>query len=463
MNQDIVNVLINLLKELNISKVEFSKLCGLNRGMIADVLNRKKPLSFISYVTIMNSLNIPIERYLQEYLLGTLAVTKHPLKVTTNILKKCIEISRMDIALQALSYHLEYSVNNSIEERVFNMAEELYKDAKYEGAEALYVFISNSLIENTNLDKTILAISYYRLFKIKQTKNLKNEDHALLTRMNLVHLPRNMRLNALYNLCLFYLLEAYDWVILEYLTKQMIELVVEIIEAQKIIYLSDEKDEDLLHHLVRYYGQGYLMQSSSFRNRGIYQKAFELIDYYSDLSWFPNLNTEGQEHVQRFKIYAEANTYNLQLLNGNLDVIPQYMEYLNQNENEMLPSIVMILEAINRHNQIIDDNIFNKAVELIILRDNLVNHHPYYEEHKQKNEYIKLIYQLSKYLFRIGNLQLGIDMALRFLETAIVYKDDKMILHALALLETNKYNAANSQLQSYEKIREGVTYYEEVS
>lgn len=460
MNQDIVNVLINLLKELNISKVEFSKLCGLNRGMIADVLNRKKPLSFIAYVTITDSLNIPIERYLQEYLLGTLAVTNHPLKVTTNILKKCIEISRIDIALQALSYHLEYSINNNIEIRVFDIAEELYKDFKYEAAKSLYLFIVDSLIENTNLDKTILGISYYRLFTIRQNQKLKNEDYALLTRLNLVHLPRNMRLNALYNLCLFFLIESPDWVVLESLTQQMISLVNELIEVQKIISIPDEKDEKLTHPLVRYYGQGYLMQSSSFRNQKHYQKAYELINNYENLEWFPILDEEGLQHVDRFKVYAEGNKYVLQLRMGNLTVSSDYMNFLSFNPDEFLPGIVAMLECANEINENLNSRIIDKAIELIILRDDIVYHHPYYNQKKQQAEYMKLIHQTSVYLIRTNQRDIGIDITLKFLENAILFRNNDMIVFAMSILETNKRISTKDQIQTYDKIRGSMSNYE---
>lgn len=444
------------------SKAQFSSICSLNKGMVADVLNRKKPLSFKSYVIIMGVLNIPLEKYINEYFLATVSVTKHPTKIVMNIVNKCLEISRIDIAIMSLNYLkncLESNKENS-DHRIFDIAESLYRQNKYESAEAFYLFISNSVIENVNLDKIILSISYYRLFKIKKSNNAKVEDYALLTRLNLIHLPRNMRLNALYDLCLYFLLEIHDWEILEHLTKQMIMLVNEIIEAQKFKIVVDEKDEELLHALVRYYGQGYLMQSSAFRNKLDYQTAYELIQYYEDLSWFPNLNDEGTEHVERFKIYAEGNKYVLQLRMGNLKVAKDYMAFLNHNPNEFLQGIFCIVECANKIQDNLDSTILNKAIELIILREDIVYHHPYYNQKQQQDVYMNLIYQTSMYLIRTNQRQLGVDITLKFLESAILFRDTGMIVFALSILEGNKSNSTKDQIKTYEKIRGSMSNYE---
>ncbi|GJM72310.1 hypothetical protein HMSSN036_45260 [Paenibacillus macerans] len=77
-----------------------------------------------------------------------------------------------------------------------------------------------------------------------------------------------------------------------------------------------------------YYGQSFLLKGSAREHQGKYGEALDCVDGYEDLSWFEGLNDTGRAEVAKFKIWAKANRYNLEVLNGNEAILPEYVAFL---------------------------------------------------------------------------------------------------------------------------------------
>lgn len=149
-------------------------------------------------------------------------------------------------------------------------------------------------------------------------------------------------------------------------------------------------------HLVSYYGQGYLIKGVSLQFQKRYEEIQKYIDCYADLSWFVGLDELGKKEVEKFKLFAKLNTYNLKVLLGDQSIIPEYIESVKKHPYEILPALRVIVEASNIHGFFIDD-VFEQFNIDIELSEQLGN---YYNNVVTRNRYLRLSYHLSLYYFR---------------------------------------------------------------
>ncbi|MCY9751354.1 hypothetical protein M5W75_16290, partial [Paenibacillus larvae] len=101
--------------------------------------------------------------------------------------------------------------------------------------------------------------------------------------------------------------------------------------------------------LVMYYGQSYLIKSAALFKQGYYEKAKQYIEGYEDLSWFEVLDEQGKKEVEKFRLWAKANKYCIELLLGNVSVLDEYTNYLAEHPNEIPTGLARIMEAANAH------------------------------------------------------------------------------------------------------------------
>lgn len=464
MPSDFVDLVRNIMNESNMTSTQLSEITGINKGNISFALNNNK-VPFKMFFKIARALNLPLEQHLMTYLMTRINEKRTAWRFVKAAFDDCMSMNEPEIAISIICLYLETEESTQHTLDIFTIINNFHiKFSEHQkNLLPIYTKLSSLQTKIKNENDTILAIIQYRIVSIRMNngETLKGEINHLLN-YGLESLPLQMRLNALYQFCLLLLMHHKDWQVLEDATKQMIGLVKHIISSEKKVYVTDEIDEPLLHPLVRYYGQGFLMQSSSFRYRENFDKAVELINEYRDLSWFPDLDEEGWKHVDRFKVFAIANTFYYELLRKNITVIEPYINYLKCHQEEMLPGVAMIFEALNATNSQTTQDVIDIAYELIILRGDLMNHHSYYIQEKRQREYLRLIYQFTKYLIRTKSFINAIEIALILLESSLSLKESDMIVKAIALIESCKKKAQPHHMLNYEKVRERIVDYEKV-
>lgn len=456
-------------KKLNYS--QFAKAIGVHNTMVSQAFISSKEqayrvLSFRVYYKMLKFLNIPIEEHLKSFFVEKMDMSKTELWFLKNCVKACIDFGEIELIDTMFSVYLKRDHSLVHHEEVFKYIEELWKENKKLDIpfKKIYMQLLDMLMETEVNSSTNIAIVYYRIFMfdIENNKDTVTQSSINGVIYNIDLLPKKMRLNMLYRLCSFYV-QIEDWVALKSTAYKMNIFAEQVAKNFKLMDSVYDHDDELDYPLVKYYGQGHLLQSESFIRRQDYKNAYLFLEKYKDLSWFSDSDPRAPELIERFSCYAEANKYFIDLQQGDTSVIPGYYEYLKLHPNEYLQGIGLIVELSNNVNEKITQNILNKALELIILRDDLVNHHLYYDVYTLQKEFLKLSYELSRYLLKNNEIAEAFDLTLKFLETAIAYKDSKMILKAISLLETYKAYAVQSQMESYDKIREGVVHYEEIS
>ncbi|OBA02254.1 DNA-binding protein [Paenibacillus polymyxa] len=201
---------------------------------------------------------------------------------------------------------------------------------------------------------------------------------------------------------------------------------------------------DTKHPLVFYYAYSYLAKSIYYQNIGQYEKARDYIMKYSEMGWFMGLDQSGHEEVERFRFLAKANLYTVDLLLGKKELLSEYVQFLHDNDEELLPGMVGIAEAANLNHWDIDDLLNEFADDIEIFEG--------YEDRANRVYYLKLVSQLAIYHLKKKQHIVALNYILVSLKFSVDVETDADFRTLVALFETFRDEATPSQQEQYQTI-----------
>ncbi len=428
----------------------FGKLAGINRGIISGILNGNPPKSIsIRQLDLMAEALGHEEGWMYEYYVDECFINeKADWRRIKAFLLRCTEIGRYD-CIQAVLDRLMEDLSNTIS--VFGLAEELYEEGKVKEAIPFY----ECVIENEKHQHSErLAISHYRVFRASISENTEASFRAVIRFEPYKNrLPENFMLDALLQLAnVYYLIQ--EWRMMERCADELRSLL------STVYKMSENSKESDIHwpsstdrHPVVYYGQSYLLKSVALENLGKYEEAKTYILGYANLSWFPCLDEIGLNAVAKFKVAAEANTHNLSLLMGDATKLNEYVTFLENHPNEVLPSMITIIDSANKYKFDIDDILRKFSLD----PDSPINFdHGYYNKSTHMINTCLIQYKLALYNFFKQRYVESIIFILRSIELSIKTENKNKILDCVSLFEQLKEYATDSQLNTYHHLIKGV-------
>ncbi len=375
----------------------FSKASGINRGVLSLTLNEQatKSFSMNQLNQMTEALGFPAgwlyELYTQEILAEIDNVSWRRIK---DLLTHCLQLGKMDLietVLEALQDKPAYA------NYIFNFAEEI-ADRQPTDVGRLVIFYQYVLDHETNLQAERFAVSQYRLFRANLSLDLNSSFKFTIQFAPHRHaLPVHLKLDALAQL-INVSFAIKDWDALKIYGEELVHLSMLVYTAtSNHQYMPVKKYE---RSLVVYYGKGYVAQFVVFESIGEYQKAKEMISYFEDLSWFKSSDDEGKIHIEKYAIVAKCNRYNIELLEGNYNVLQSYIDYLEFFPEEHIASIEIIIKASNLHHWDIDA-ILEKYHSVIYPVDILsyLQNTTTYSMIVETNRYTNIYYELALYYF----------------------------------------------------------------
>ncbi|MDQ1236045.1 transcriptional regulator with XRE-family HTH domain [Paenibacillus sp. SORGH_AS306] len=428
----------------------FGKQAGINRGIISGILNGNPPKSIsIRQLDLMAEALGHAEGWMYEYYVDECFINeKADWRRIKAFLLRCTEIGRYDCIQEVLDRLME-DLNNTIS--IFGLAEELYAEGKVQESLPFY----ECVIENEKHQHSErLAIAHYRVFRASIGDNTeKNFRAAIRFETFRDRLPENFMLDGLLALSnIYYVLQ--DWNIVEKCADELISIIQTIYknEEKKMEESNNYTALDTERPLVFYYGQSYLIKGVALEHKGKYEESKTYIHKYMDLSWFKGLDDAGQEEIKRLSHYATANMYLVEVLMGNTDVLPAYVNFLEKHPAEILPAMFIILKAANMHGFDVD-NLLVKFESFLEYDESSENH---YSKVAVINRYVNFHYQLAIYSAKKNLYSDCISNLLKSLNLAIKISSKNKILDVIAFIEQIKTFASETQLFEYESLLKGV-------
>ncbi|UFJ41483.1 helix-turn-helix transcriptional regulator [Brevibacillus humidisoli] len=341
---------------------------------------------------------------------------------------RCAELGRDDLIEQVVAVLMENPKNVSI---LFSVGEQLYEAGKREESALFYRLVIDN--EKDNHSDQYL-ISQYRLFRASLGTDIEQNWKAVIRfEPYRNRLPDGYRLDGLLqlaNTCF----TLRKWKEMEQYADELRDLATVVYQNELRKKKRKRPSEHLQteRHLVVYYGQGYLLKSVALQQQGLYHQAKQYIDGYADLGWFELLDELGQIEVDKFRLFATANSYYMHVCMGNSDVLPDYVRFLADHPNELLAGLAVIVESAVRYGFSIDNILDRFADEISHFHE---RQNPYDLE-----RYYRFRYWLAKYQIENGQCTTGLEQLV--LERQIFFKEDIVRLsewlnHQLATARRN--------------------------
>lgn len=439
------SVINHQLERKGYSLHSFSRRSGINRGTLSAILNGNppKPISIGQLDLITEALEQPIGSYYPLYVEECID-SDHPNRRRLKaFLHRCAEIGELDCIEQVLSRLTE---DLSYLPMIFDMGEELYEEGRRDAARLFY----QSVCEYEKYQHSErLAISQYRLFRMNLGEDAEsNLRTATWFEPYRNRLPEDLQLDGLLQLAnTYYSLQKWTYVVrfaeeLQTLARRIYET------SWKASSAHQDRELRCERHLVVYFGQGYLLKGAALEHLGRYEEALKCVAEYADLSWFEGLDETGLKEVEKFKVWAKANRYNLEILNGNETILPEYIQMLKEHPHEVLPSLRIIVEAANINGFVIDDvlKVFPVNTDLYSLYPN------HYVSAVNKDRFLDLNYQLAIYLLRKQEIEEGLEKLIYALKYAVSLNNKELFMKMIPLFEQHRSFATQEQLQQYESL-----------
>lgn len=446
-------VLESAAKSVGFTHAGLAAAAGLNRGIINNMFSstssKQKPISVKQLDAITDALGYE-EGYFYNLFVREFKIHKD-WRIAKSFILRAIELGKEEQIQGTLDLLMEDKVNiSTILQNVFVLAEEINIDRPH-SAVCLYKHVVD---HETKMHCDRHVISQYRIFRaaIDQKGNVE-EDYraAILFEPYCKSLPVAYRLDAWLKLGIVYYKKG-NWRDLERCADELHELT-RVVLNQHRSKKSKKTFPDSERHFVVYYGQGYLMKGIALELQERYDEALEYIEGYSDLSWFPELDSTGLIEVEKFRNIAQGNLFTIRILSGDVTNLPDYVDFLENHPDELLPGMATIIRAANRYKFNID-HILDRFKELLLPEASELLQ-SYYTHDMSKALFLDFYYNLSFYYAR-NRSNKGIDIALRSLQLSIEIDDKAKSLDLIALIEQNKQVLTDNQGDLFHKLITGV-------
>ncbi|BFH18219.1 hypothetical protein J6TS7_29650 [Paenibacillus dendritiformis] len=331
---------------------------------------------------------------------------------------------------------------------VFEVGERLFAEGRLEESLSYYECVVQNEA-NDSLTNYYYALSVYRIFRLKNSLDARENLRAAIQFEPVINkLPEHYQLDAILKILRIYF-SLHMWDDVGRFSDKLHNIASRIYHEQQQKRAQKLKVEFFAElPLVFYYGFSYLAKSTALQKQGNYGAAKEYLAKYAELGWFNDLDVAGEEEVERFRLYAKANSYTLDLLSGKTEVLPEYVKFLGENPEEILPGMVTVMESANRHNMSVDD--------VLAKFENQIHEFKDYEDHINKTHNFTFLYQLAIYHINKSNHQNALTTALQALELSNTLNNDTDFKKCVAIVENLRDVASTSQLEQYKKILNGV-------
>lgn len=420
----------------------FAKVSGLNRGSLSAILhgNPPKPISLRQLDAFNRAFGLPEGCLYSLYVDECFSEEKVSRRRVEPFLIRCAETGKQHCIDEVLSRMMEYPKPLDI---VYSVADKLFTAGKMQEATVFYKIVVDN--EQDSYSER-LAISQYRIFKsLMSVVNWEEKLRAVITFEPFRgRLPENLQLDGLLKLAqVTYTLHKYKE--MEKYTDELRALASAMYREQLQKKAGRRGEELKLERpLVFYYAHGYLLKATSLTKQGRYEEAKKYTAGYADLSWFQFLDDEGRSEVEAFRLFAIANSFTLEMLVGNYAVLPAYTAFLVDHPGEILPGLVIIIEAANRFGFAVDDVLEQFSVEMA--------HCVLYQDPMNIDRVYRLSYQLAIYHIDRERYMSGVDCILQCLTLAVELNSAKDLIDCVTLFETSRDHATDDQQKKYREL-----------
>ncbi|SEK40376.1 transcriptional regulator [Paenibacillus sp. OK003] len=427
------------LKREQMSISLFSETSGINSGTLSNILNKNRPIAMQQLDRITAAMKLE-EGYFYELYIDECFVHAAPdWRRLGPFLHRCAELNKLNCIEEVIRLMMD---NLSYIPLLFDLAEEFYHAGKFKPAVLLYETIAES--EKMQHSER-LALCQYRLFRLGLTNDQqRNLIIAAQFEYYVDRLDERYQLDALNELInAFGALHRWN---------KVQELSEKLRVKATIHYEMNgrRKQEETKRPIVFYILYSYLASGSACYQLKDYQGALKYVSLYTDNSWVKNPDHDEMVVMNQFQEWAEGNRYIYQLMSGQFDVLPEYLNYISTKENEIFPALCDIVTAANRYDKNIDDVL--EQYESYFTYQEQSNRIGKVSRQVTDDRYLRLLADLGAYYLKKDEYFTGIQFVLDSLRFSIEISSGRGMLRGVGLFEQYREFATETAKQQYKLI-----------
>ncbi|WP_336763961.1 helix-turn-helix transcriptional regulator [Paenibacillus sp. USHLN196] len=417
----------------------FADISGVNAGTLSAIIKGTRPIAMAQLDLITQGMKLE-EGYFYEIYGAECFVESAPhWRRLEPFLQRCAELDKLECIHKVIQ---EVTDDRSYISELFEMAEGMLERGQTKAARMLYECVAEC---EKYQHSERLALCQYRIFTLSlgqdQHENLRAAVHF---EPYINRLDEERQLDAIKDLANTYASLRY-W-------EKVFNLAEELDQKTKILQSYTKKKIDKIDRLTAYplfvyRAYSNLLKSSVCEKQGRYEEALVYTEFYAKLANVSEPDEEDQIFIDNFAGWAEANTYLYKLMMGDHSVLPAYMEFIEENEEEILPAIINILEAANKFDRNIDDILYKFSDRI----NSEINCLKGYTEQMKNEIYAAFLLERSLYHLNRHEYPEGLKQLMHCLRESVRFNNQTDIIHCVSLYEKYK-NMGTTEIEHQYKL-----------
>lgn len=433
------------LKRNGITINQFAETSGVNSGTLSSIINGNRPISMLQLDRITAGMGLAEGRFYDLYVDECFNLPVLNWRRLRPLIYRSAELDKLDCIERVVGMMMD---NLSYATALFDTAEDLFKQGNRKAAALLYESVAES---EKYQHSERLALCQYRLFSIALCDDQEVNLRAAVQFESYVdRLDEVDQLDALKDLAnTYYALRRWDK--MEKFAQEM-EFKAKIQYKHRYEHLKKvDVLKDPIMPLFAYISYSHVLCSAAYGERKDYDKALQYVSLYSEFSWIKEESQEARQLVSRFEGWAEANTFLYRLMKGDVKVLPEYVLYISQRKDEILPALFKILQAANCYQFNVDDILTRFAQEIVMYRDEhgkVGTYNPQVIE----DRYTHFMAELAYYYLVKGEYDIGLKYLLDSLGYSVKIYSETCIIKCVGMFEQFRHTASLEAQGEYKNL-----------
>ncbi|MEE4580598.1 helix-turn-helix domain-containing protein [Paenibacillus polymyxa] len=436
------------LKHQGITMTEFGHMTDLNVGTVSGIVTGNRSISVNQLDRITAGMGLPPDYFYERYIEECIIESPLNWRKISPFLYRCAVLGRLDCIQRVVSILLDTPIYISL---LFELAEEFFQKAYQDPAALLYENVAES---EKKQHSERLAVCQYRLFSIRIGKDqAQNLQTAAKFEPFVDRLDEFEQLDALKDLANVYrALSLWDKVTeFSYQMGRLAQI------QYDLAHNSKGKERELKNTpskpLFTYIAYSELLCANACDARGEHKQALEHIHRYADLSWVKENDPDSLYWKQQYQQWAKINFYVNRLMSGDINVLPDYVEYM-AGEKEIFAELLNIIEAANRYNIDVDHILQRFESQIAAYRE--PSSSDTYTQQFLPQQYVRFWYKTAKYSLNKGRYTFGFKCLIKAFEKAVTIDHGLLIANCVGLFSRFSTHAAPETHAQFQSMHEEV-------
>lgn len=327
---------------------KFAVMSGIHSGTLSRIMKGQQAMAMSHLERITRSMGLAEDYFYSKYVDECLYDSAPTWRRMRPFILRSAELGRLDCIERLVQSLLDNLMYGPL---LFDLAEELFQQGKQQASAILYENVGAS---EKYQHSERLALCQYRLFEMALGDDpQKNLIAATLFESYVTRLDEAHQLDALRLLAHIYG-SLHKWEKVNELAQELLRLAS---VQYKLHCKSDRKyDQKRIHKkpLYSYILYAQLMRAYVYEELEDYKAALEIVPLYMDGSWIEEDGEEVNQVLNQFREWGIANTYLYRIMDGQKEVLDEYVDYISTQENEIFISLFRIVQTANRYQWDVD-------------------------------------------------------------------------------------------------------------